>query len=275
MVINSQRTLFALDLEQHILFNKPYTPLDNTTLNELFNVATGITIPDGKYPYLNLLVIGVGGLQNIDDENTFKYSQHSPIDGALFDHIPFIARLTSADLTASEKSSYRLRTVTTGPDGKDYAVYYGKVLPSPDVKQIFYSIKTIADDVKVTSPTLTALDLNRQNILKPKQNTRSVSYKTANNIEYITKLNKLELSLTVTDLEEIKNACYVTKKDSNIITEMGLCTSYDINYNGYTEAVYTQIGFHMGVSFDIANLIANNIRIQKSIEIGGLEPYIR
>lgn len=273
MVVNSQRTLFAIDLEQHRLFNQPYTPLENTTLNEKFNILDR-TSPGNAYPCLNVFVIGVGGLQNIADDNNYSYSQHSPIDGALFEHVPFIVRDTSSDLTAAEKAEYRLRVIKN-VNNKEYICYYGKVIPTPSIKQTFYTIKTINDVTQVTAPTLTTLDTKTAEILNPKPRSRGFSFKTVAGIDYITKLNKIDFVLNTSDIQEVKNGCEKLGIDKDIITELGLCTSCDYNNNGYTEAVYTQIAFHIGVNFNMGVMLENNQKIQKSIELGGLEPYIK
>lgn len=274
MVVNSQRTLFAIDLEQHRLFNQPYTPLENTTLNEKFSILDRVSPDTNIYPCLNMFVIGVGGLQNIANEDKYSYSQHSPIDGALFEHIPFIVRDVSADLTPTEKSNYRLRVIKN-VNNKEYVCYYGKVIPKPDIKQTFYTIKTINDVTQVTAPTLTTFDTKTSEILNPKPRSRGFSFKTVTGIDYITKLNKLDFVLNISDIKEIKEGCKKLNIEKDIVTELGLCTSCDYDYNGYTEATYAQIAFHIGVNFNMGVMLDNEQKIQKSIELGGLEPYIK
>jgi hypothetical protein len=274
MILNSQRTLFAIDLEQYMLFNQPYSPLENTTLNEKFQVLSSIKPAVNTYPYLNVIVIGIGGLQNITDENSYNFSQHSPLDGALFEHIPFIVRDSNNDLTAAEKANYRLRTIEV-VNNKDYVCYYGKVITPPTIKSTFHTIKTINDTTQNTAPTLSTLDMTSSEILSPKPKTRSFSYDTINGIDYVTKLNKVEFVLNVSEITEIKQGCDKLGKTSDIITELGLCTSCDFNNGNYTEAICTQVAFHIGVNFNMTTSLANNTAIQKSIELGGLEPFIK
>ena len=271
MVVTSQRTLFAIDLEQYMLFNQPYTPLENTTLNEKFNVLPGVTLGTNSYPYLNMFVIGIGGNNNITGEDSYKFSQHSPLDGALFEHVPFIVRDANNDLTDVEKVNYRLRVV----DNSGFICYYGKVITAPTIQSDFYVIKTTKDATDNTQATMSTLDMTSSDILDPKPKSRSLSYDTATNIDYITKMNKIEFALTVNDITEIKEGCTKLGKKSDIITELGICTSLDYKTGSYTEAIYAQIAFHIGVDFNLATSLQNNQSIQKSIELGGLEPFIK
>ena len=273
MIINSQRTLFAIDLEQHMLFNQSYTPLENTTLNEKFRILVGNSLA-GVYPTLNMFVIGIGGLQNVEGEDGYKFSQHSPLDGALFEHVPFIVRDPSNDLTATEKANYRLRVIEM-VNNREYVCYYGKVIPKPELNSMFYVIKTINDTTSSTAPTMSVLDTTSSDILNPKPKARTFTYDTIKGIDYVTKMNKIQFSLSVSDISEIKSACEKLGKSSSVITELGICTSCDYEYNNYTEAVSAQIAFHVGVDFNLAVSLQNNEKIQKSIEIGGLEPFIK
>lgn len=274
MIFNSQRTLYAIDLEQHRLFNQSYTPVENTTLNEKFRIYPNIQPGNNNFPYLNVIVIGIGGLQNIAGENNYNFSQHSPLDAALFEHIPFIVRETSNDLTPLEKAKYRLRVIEM-VDNVEYVCYYGKVITDPNLNSNFYTIKTIVDDSLTAIPTLSVLDLTSTNVLNPKPKLRSVSYSTTKGIDYVTKLNKVPFTLTVGEISEIKEGCTKLGKTSDIITEVGLCTSCDYNNGTYTEAICTQIAFHIGVDFNMAVSLENDQAIQKSIELGGLESFIR
>ena len=104
MRITSQATLLHNDLWGHILLGKPYRLLPNTTLNEKFGILTKETPPPGSYPYMQYFCIGVGGDNIIDGDDVFNFSEHTPLDGALFEHIPFVMRKVSSDLTVEERA---------------------------------------------------------------------------------------------------------------------------------------------------------------------------
>ena len=50
MVRNSQRTLYNVDLHLHQMLGKDYEPIENTTLNEKFQVLPNDKLPAGIYP---------------------------------------------------------------------------------------------------------------------------------------------------------------------------------------------------------------------------------
>ena len=274
MVRASQRTLFMCDIELHRQLGKPYTPLVNTTLNEKFTIKINSDLPPGRFPQLLGFVIGLGGTQVIEGYSSYVYNEHSPIDGALFDHIPFIMRPIHMDLTLEERSNYRLRVVET-VNGMQYACYYMKLIPSYEIKPNFYTIKTIKDGTSVSTPSLSVFDTNVGSILSPTPRTRSISYKTSTTCEYITKLARVEFILSEEEQAEIKNCIAIKAKENAVITELGLCTGIDVEEEGESEVLACQIAYHIPVNFTMAQeLVEGGGTIQKGIELGGLEPLI-
>ena len=108
MIINAQRTLYNVDLYLNIMLRKDYKIIANTSLNEKFDILSKVPVPAGVYPTLQYWAIGTGGNNVIGNTTGFSYSEHTPLDGALFNHVPFIMRPVTDDLTALEKSKYRI-----------------------------------------------------------------------------------------------------------------------------------------------------------------------
>lgn len=274
MIRTSQRTLYNIDLHLHQMLEKAYEPIENTTLNEKFGILTTTPLPTGVYPTLKYYAIGVGGESTLDGNNDFNYSEHSPIDAALFKHIPFVMRnAITNDLTAEEKANYRMRTLEYH-NGIQYACYYLKVITDFDLKSYFYSIRTLSEGISVSSPSLSILDTNKSELLNPTPKSRKVSFDTSNTIDYITKLAKLNFSLLDDDIKELKDVLTILDLTNRKLTEIGICTGIDVDNKGVKESLATQIAFHVGVNIDLMMAFANNESIQKSIEIGGSEPYI-
>lgn len=274
MVRCTQRTLFMVDLDLHRQLNVAYTPITNTTLNEKFGVLPGENIPARTWPYLTGYVIGIGGNPVIEGYQSYAFNEHTPMDGALFTHVPFIVRDYNLDLTAEEKANYRMRVVET-INNQQYVCYYMKKVTDYELNRVFYNIKTINDGKSVASPTLSVLDTNVSSILNPTPKNRSVSYQTRNDAEYMSKLAKIRFELTETELEEIKRGIEIKGFQSSIITEIGLCTGVDIeSTEGYTESIATQIAYHIPISFDLATEIVSGKTLTKQIELGGMEPYL-
>lgn len=273
MILSSQRTLFAVDLEQHRSFNVPYTPLVNTTLNERFDVATSVTPASNVYPYVNTYIIGVGGNSYVEGSNKLTYSQHTPMDGCLFEPIPFVIREVSSDLDATQRENYRLRVIET-INNNQYVCYYGKVIPTPNITQLFYKISTIQNNVNVSSPVLTTMSTNVSEILRPVPKNRIVNYSNLTSLDYITKINKLEFNLSLAELNDIKSVMEIKGISNKVLTELGICTSIPYELNGYKEAVYAQVAYHLEVNFELLKIIESGEKIQAIIELGGFEPLI-
>src|SRR5574344_1159200 len=98
MVIASQRTVYNVALHLAMLFNKPYKILSNTTLNEKFEIEANNELADGVYPSLKYIGIGIGGSVLLDNTDAYTYSEHSPVQGALFEHIPYVLRKPNNDI---------------------------------------------------------------------------------------------------------------------------------------------------------------------------------
>lgn len=275
MTRSTQRTLYMLDLDMHRSFGKQYKPMLNTTLNEKFGVLTNLEPKDKKaYPTLNCYCIGCGGSVIIDENPNYTFNEHSPVDGALFKHVPFIVRELANDLDDNQRQDYRMRVIET-IGNKEYACYYLKTLTGAEIKQLFYSIRTVTDGVSVSAPTLSPLDTNISTILNPVPGNRNVTYKNMDSVEYVTLLNKQPITLTVEDLKEIQNAMTIKGITNDHITEIGICSSIEYDYGTYKENIYTQIAYHIGITLNIILQLNSGDPVTKQLELGGMEPYIK
>lgn len=272
MVRSSQRTLYMADLDLHRQLGVQYKPLTNTTLNEKFGVLVSEEIPN-QYPKLNGFVIGIGGSPVVEGYESYAFNEHSPIDGALFQHVPFIVREYSMDLTEEERANYRLRVVET-INNKQYCCYYMKLIPSFELKTNFYSIKTVLDGTSVASPSLSVFDTNMSSILNPVPRNRSLSYETMGKSEYVTKLAKVDFILTENEQEELVKALEVKNLESRLVTELGLCTGIDFNTDYGKESLATQIAYHIPINFTLTLEFANRGNLSRAIELGGMEPFL-
>jgi len=107
MIINSQRTIYGLELQAELLVSGTYTPKPNTTLNEKFGILVNEPIGSDTRYGLKYLTIGTGGIKTATPANGYSFSQHSVMDASLFNHIPFIIRPVSSDLSGTERARYR------------------------------------------------------------------------------------------------------------------------------------------------------------------------
>jgi len=198
MTINGQRTMYGIHVELSRLLGKEYTPLANTTLNEKFDIIPNIELADSLYPTLGYYAIGVGGDPIIVGNPGYTYSKHSPVDAALFKHVPFLMRTLTNDLSNDERSAYRLRVIET-INNVDYACYYLKAIPLIELRDYFYKIVTVNDET-----VLRVFTTDTDKLLNPVPQTRSVDTTDITTSNYVTNIAKLKFALTLTEMEDLK-----------------------------------------------------------------------
>lgn len=275
MVRTSQATIYSIDLALHRMVGKQYATPINTTLNEKFSILQSESIPEGSYPTLKYFVIGIGGNTVIQGNDKYAFSEHSPVDGSLFNHIPFVMKPVNQDLTLEEAANYRLKRIETIA-GVQYACYYAKHIPPIELKNFFYSIRTIAGGTSVSAPTLSILDTNNSDILNPTPKTRTLNYNNNTTTEYITKIAKVIFRLSTEEIANLKEVLKLRGLEGSQITEIGICSGLDKDMpTGNKETYACQIMYHVGVSLSLALDLAKGESIQKTIELGGSEPLLK
>lgn len=276
MVRTSQKTLYATDLNLHMLAGIDYKPLANTTLNEKFAVNADASAPSGQYPKLNYFCLGIGGESPIQGDGAYISSEHSPIDAALFQHIPFIIRTVNSDLSVSERANYRMRVLTTLA-GVQYACYYLKVIPSFDVPDYFNTINTITpkDETKLQYSTISILDTNIPELLSPTPRSRNIDINKIDTTTKVTKVGKITLELNTTDIKEIRNAMTILGYTASSVREIGLVSGHDISTDYGREVIHAQILFHIGTEMALTIDMNTKSTIKRIVELGGEEPLVR
>lgn len=268
MAYASQRTIYGFELQLAQLLGKEYTIKDNTSLNQLLDINAKETLPSGQYPLLQYFCIGTGGNGIVEGTDVYPYSTHSPIDAGLFNMVPLLVRETGNSLSSTEAKKYRLKK-NIRIDGKEYTAYYLRKLDPDteiDFKNYFYQISR-----RGTSDTIDILNLDTKDVLHPKPVSK-VGKVIANNSSYVTKLAKVILQMNTSEIEELHKAIELTSTDK-LITEIGLVSGIDKNFStGETDAICTQIMFHVAMTIDLNIYFNNNQTFYKTIDIGGTEP---
>ena len=166
MTFNGLQTIYSIQLMNRMLIGKPYKPLPNTTLNELFGIEERTRKSD-IYPKINLITIGYN--KNTITESTTKYkllnNQHSATDAALFNHIPFYLRKESEINLYPIPPYLRLRKKLI-INNETYIAYYGKIITEFITKNDITLLKFINDDYA----KITKLDTNTEDFLHPEPN---------------------------------------------------------------------------------------------------------
>jgi hypothetical protein len=269
MIFNTVRTIYNIKLQSANLMGKQYHPLPNTTLNEKFIIYPNYGI-DGKNPNLSLYTIGIGGSPIIDNTAiNLKRGLHKPIDGSLFEHIPFVLREIGNDLDDDTRKKYRLRK-NINVNGYDYIAYYAKVIDEVKYEDTIYKVNSRLEN-NFIGPYDT---LSNPKILHPEP----VSNLDLLNVkgDYILNECKIILRFTKEEVEELNNAISILypDKDNIIISEIGLCSGINVGVPYGTESVWTQINYFVDSGIDTKVLYNNlsNKDFELMLDIGGMEP---
>ena len=273
LVKASQLSIYGLAFINAMLANRYYQVGINTTLNEKFGILTSEHTPKGSlltpiYPRLKYLVIGNGGMPNIDNTDNYKFSQHCAIDGALFNHLPFALKLLSEDFNDVERSRYRLRKeVRIG--GELYFAYYAKVVETIDYRGYPYLISN-KDGVDILSifNTNTERVLNPRPVMKPDKPLDSLK------VDTVINRFKLEFFMSEKDQKELQNVYKVLELgDKTKLTEIGVCFGYDCIVPYGTEVADMQIAYFLDIDLDVMIDFDASYVFKRNLELGGAEPF--
>ena len=200
-----------------------------TTLNELYDVlaAESVGIKDGDRFYLRYYGIGIRGSRCIgeggDGIERRRAYEHQPTDQNAFKPIPFVCREITNDLSTEERDKYRLRVVRKIGD-KTYVFYYLKKIDfsifSPSVK---LGTKNPVNGNESQIPYVYKEgDLNPE----PYELISTGSVLISN--QYINGTGTMDLSLSSSDLDEIKNVCRIMFNDASVAATSELYLAYGI-----------------------------------------------
>jgi len=267
-VYNSSRTIYNIKLQTCMMAGLPYVALPNTTLNEKFDILQyeqfKCVTKDCGYPRINGIVIGNGGVDIINsDIVNLKMGKHSPVDAALYNHIPFIIRPVDEDLELDFRTKYRLR-VEEAIGGTRYALYYMKLYDD-----FFYDNNIYVITGNEVIPSAKIFNTYRNDLLNPSplQNNDLVMME---DTPYIVNIFRIPFQLNEDDINELNNVFNILNIKDRIITEIGITTGIDYTLpDGYPESILTQIGFFVDVSLDLQLLDIPQVEFE--IELGGGE----
>jgi hypothetical protein len=231
----------------------PYQPSPPTLGAEISGSYDAITDTDSLR--LQLMVIGNQGHRLIaGPPATTTEVPHKGTDAGLYGLIPFVAKPVTNDLTALQRTKYRLRK-TMMIDGILYAVYYGRVIDISGITPTT-QLTRIVDGTPVTtnfSPTI--------NNLRPPVPAIGID----NDGSYVNVSSPLTVEFTDEEVTLLKEAAALVFGNENyaIISEIGFCTGVDKevtdkypNSGAQTPAPVTPATYYENVATQI-NLIAS------------------
>jgi hypothetical protein len=274
---NNVRSIYGAYLQTCALlgFNVDIKP--NSTLNQKFDLFPNEIFNSGETPTVKYLTIGNGGhtaSMGVDGLPLINPVPHSPRHAALYNHLPFIIREVTEDLTPGERLLYRLRVPRT-IDGVNYMCYYAKVLDLSMVEPKIELRNNTDGIITATDFTPSLADLNP---VKPVIPVNGNITSTGN---YLASTAKIEFVMNEAEITELLNACNIIYGSDNyaFISEIGLCSGVDRslmgNFGGppsaYTEAVGVQI---MNFISTAIPAYALSTSITQTIDVGSTSPLL-
>jgi hypothetical protein len=273
------RTLYGSYLQTALLMklsNWACMPL--TTLNEKFNIQSGVYPAAGVLPSLGYWTIGNGGHTFSVDANGIAIPtpiQHIATDAALYNHLPFVLRPIANDITTAQQALYGLRRIEQY-NGAAYVAYYLRRMVLTDVIAAMELINVASG---VTTVTPFVANNSNLNPTPPVLSSSGVNLTTGN---YAAASAQLSLLLGAADITELINVANVKYNDPNaaIISEVGLCSGIDAVVS--SPAVNnTQISFNEAIAVQIVSFINTFYPVQYSnnaitllLDVGATEPLL-
>lgn len=254
----SQRTILANKLLADMYFQKPFVAEPNSTLNQKLTILADAIVPPGSYPHLGYFVIGNDGHEQVVGANGIRKTiaiPHKGSDFSTFRLIPLVMRETNNDLTALQRSHYRLRKQVTH-EGTDYFAYYAKVLDLSTVSPIMNRLVTVNGVTTVNQfvPSNENLNPEKPALINDGVNPMEGTYLTVDTV--------VSIDFTEFDREEFCRVAEILYGDRKwaVISELALCSGMDRINTGpgmggslleYTDAIAVQINHHITINKDL------------------------
>lgn len=267
------RTLAGSLLQTVKWANLQFEMMTNSTLNERFNVQSGVAPDAGDIPAMRYLVIGNLGHTFVVGKSKSQVPvtlPHGTNDAACYNHIPFAIRDVGDDFTAERRKRYCLRVIET-IDNKERIVYYGRRIDT-SLTKASVNVVTTKDGEVTSSPYTYSTD-----DLKPKPPSYSTSGQTVgSDVSYMaTAVFKIELDAD--DIAEIINANSILEGQllPACISEIGLCTGVDKTValpetsGSYSEVIACQVNLFVG-TFHAVGYASDGLTL--TIDAGTGEP---
>lgn len=269
------RTVYGSFLQTNQLLGLPHKILKNTTLNERFNIQSGVLPPNSQTPVLNLWGVGNGGHVMATGPGGVQYPkglQHRATDGAAFNPLPLVLREPTNDLTQAERALFCGRREEQH-QGRTWIAYYYCWLPKVGVESVM-EYHVVKDGQDVPSPFVP--DTSNLNPVPDQMSSEGVNVISG---DYVSTTARTPLNMSAWLAAEFLNVSRVMYDTDElaIISELVLCSSVPkvipVTSGGATfqfnEAVAVQVVSHFSCFFPMKY---NNNGVELLLDIGATEP---
>lgn len=272
-------TIYGTYLQTVKTLSLPFELIENTTLNERFDVQAGVEPSSSQLPYVGYLAIGNLGHATVkadDGSDETTPVTHRATDAGLYGQIPFVLRETTNDLSSSERRNYGLRVEETH-DGTNYFAYYLKRLDLSDIRAQLQRVEVDDNGIVTTTPyepTTDNLNPERPDI---SNNGTILGSSTSHSASAVA-----EIRLSESDVTEILNAHQIRtgSNRSPVISELALVSGVDKEVSGstggsgsltYDEVIAAQVNVFIS-TYHAVGYSTEGARF--TIDIGGTEPHL-
>lgn len=267
--VSITRTIYAAELQTASFLGIPYVISPKSTLNERFNIQAASVIPDGVYPTAGYYAIGFGGHANTtgaDGTPLTTEVPHLTTDVSNYKPLPFVLRNVNDDLTPLQRSRFALRKLETYDAESYYAYYLCRIDKTGVVTQ--KQIHTLGEDGTTTVVAFIPGDSNLVPV-PPELSNAGINVLQA---KHAVVTAPLPISLSLSDIDEIKNAALIIYGDERyaLITELALCTGVDKNITltdttTFKEAIGVQIAAFTGAGYQLRYI---NENLTTNLDVG-------
>ena len=272
---NVIRTGMAGLLQSCHYFGKPYEVLPNSTLNQKLGINADLVITEDETPVTQYIAIGNGGhgfIVGANNKVKWQGLHHKARETALFNQLPFVLRLPSEDLTATERLRYRLRRLETY-GGVTYVAYYMRVLDLSDTKPSL-ELRHVENGVTTSTPFEPTLD-----DLNPVASTLTTGSAVTTTGDYLASTAKVVFSMTADEVAEFVSACEIIYGETGyaVISEMAVVAGVDRTVKGDfsgTQQAYTDVVSAQVMSFITTSWVMEyqTDGIALTVDVGNVEP---
>lgn len=271
------RTALGAQLQTNHFLKLPHIVSPNTTLNQKFDIHNNIALTEDDMPSADYYAIGNGGHAYTIGINNIPLIDpvlHKSRSAALYNHLPFVLRLPTDDLSPTQRNNYRLRkNITIG--SQTYIAYYLRKIDKTNTESTL-QLKEVVDDVVTSTPfahTLQDLSPTPPVIDNEGNNTTTGNYLSAT--------ARITFSMNEFDITEFLNVANIMYNDDSyaIISEIALCSGVDRTVNGvfnginssYVEAIGVQCASFINSMF-MAKFMGSSFNIE--MDVGSTEPLL-
>lgn len=271
------RTVYSAHLQTCKLLDKPFTVLPNSTLNQKFNLFADQVPATNEYPKLAYIGIGNKGMTYELVPGNYLLTTvipHLPRHASAYNSIPFLIRPIDDDITAQERTQYRMR-VQLNIGGQMFVAYYLRVL---DLSAVVPSVelRNVNDGIITNVPFTPDLsDLSPEHPLLSNPNLNNPSG------DYLVSTAKIRFLMNRSDIENVMDACEIIYGDARyaVINEVTLVTGVDKIQTGvfggvtssYTDVIAAQVAAFIAQNH---TLTASTSEIDIGLNVGSVEPLL-